>query len=244
VPTASVIPATGGELPSIEGHPALLFERIPGAVQQKPEYPLDLIGPALARIHQVQIDQPLGIEGSFTFDDACMIWLPQFSRYLASPGHDPAIADALKTLVPVVERFNPGPNRAALYARSPSVHCHGDVTPKNVIVADGTARFFDFNNAFYGPRMADVIDGAFEVSLAEKYIELADFGRFDAFIDAYSRGSALTAEEREDIPRWLELIGVIKFTKEVRVMLERPTEALRRRRALAVADYVRSRLAV
>ncbi len=202
------------------------------------------IGAALAQIHQVQIDCSLGVEGHFTFDEMCMIWLPQFSTYLGNPGHEPAIAEALEALLPAVERLNPGPNRAALYGRSPSVHCHGDVTPKNVIVVGGDARFFDFNNAFFGPRMADVIDGALEFSLADKYIDLADFGRFDAFIEAYDRGSSLSPEERADIPRWLELIGVIKFTKELRVMLERPAEALRRRRALAVADYVRSRLAV
>ena len=244
VPTAAVISTAGGELPFVEGHPALLFERIPGSVQQKPEYPLGSIGAALAQIHQVQIDCSLGVEGHFTFDEMCMIWLPQFSTYLGNPGHEPAIAEALQALLPAVERLNPGPNRATLYGRSPSVHCHGDVTPKNVIVVGGDARFFDFNNAFFGPRMADVIDGALEFSLADKYIDLADFGRFDAFIEAYDRGSSLNPEERADIPRWLELIGVIKFTKELRVMLERPAEALRRRRALAVADYVRSRLAV
>jgi len=88
-----------------------------------------------------------------------------------------------------------------------------------------------------------VIDGAFEFSLAEKYIDLADFSRFDAFISHYSAHNPLLAEEQEDLNRWIELIGIIKFTKEIRVLLQRPKEDLRRRRALAIAEFVLARVA-
>jgi Ser/Thr protein kinase RdoA (MazF antagonist) len=243
VSTADIIPTRAGEGEeiTIEGCAALLFERIPGLVQQKPEYPMAEICPMLARIHQVQIDRALDLPSAFTFDEVCMIWLPQFGTYLAMTSHSPEIASMLTALAPLVERYNPGPTRQALYDTSPTVHCHGDVTPKNVIMVDGAAWFFDFNNAFFGPRMTDVIDGAFEFSLAEKYIDLADFARFDAFIGHYQSASALTQAEMEAIPQWLALIGVIKFTKEVRVLMERPTEALRKRRALAIADFVLAR---
>lgn len=227
-----------GEVPVIDGYPALLFERIAGEVQQKPEYPINQIGAALAHIHNVNIATRIDVPQDFLFDDVCMIWLPQFSTYHAMTGLDAEISNALDRLSPIVDRLNPGQNRAALYARSTSVHCHGDVTPKNVIVVDGVPWFFDFNNAFFGPRMADVIDGAFEFSLAEKYIDLADFARFDAFIDCYGRVAKLSGDEMADLPQWLELIGIIKFTKELRVLIEKPGEVLRRRRALAIAEYV------
>ena len=244
VKTAAVVPACGKGDKLVEGFPALLFERISGTVQQKPEYELEKICRALAIMHRVQQDRAFRATQTFTFDEVCMIWLPAFDTYWKQSGHGAEIAGAFLVMNPVAEKYHPGANRLRLYERSAFVHCHGDVTPKNVIVSevDGVC-FFDFNNAFYGPRMADVIDGAFEFSLAEKYIHLADFSRFDAFVDAYSRSNPLTAKEVEDVPRWIELISIIKFAKEIRVMLENPKEELRRGRALAIASFVKSRFA-
>jgi Ser/Thr protein kinase RdoA (MazF antagonist)/predicted nucleotidyltransferase len=241
IPTAGVLQARDSN-PAFEGFPALLFEHIPGNVQQRPEYPLETICAALARMHNVQLKQPLDLPVGFTFDDICMIWLPQYSIYADNSDHSPEIAAAFAGLTPLVDRCNPGENRAGLYEQSPFIHNHGDVTPKNVILTDqGEAIFFDFNNAFYGPRMADVIDGAFEFSLAEKYIHLADFSRFDPFIARYTENAPLTAGEERNLLRWIELVGVIKFTKEIRVMLEQPAEKLRKQRALAIAGFVLSR---
>jgi len=242
ISTAGVIPALQGVDAAIESFPALLFERIPGVVQQRPEYPMERICAALAKIHRVQMERPLELAGDFTFDDICMIWLPQFQIYIKDATLGPEIAQAFVGMAPLVERCSPGDYRATMYARSSNVHNHGDVTPKNVIVGEqGEACFFDFNNAFYGPRMADIIDGAFEFSLAEKYIHLADFARFDAFISHYAASNPLSTKERKDLPKWIELVGVIKFTKEIRVLQERPAEQLRRKRALAIAEFVLSR---
>jgi len=241
VATAGVIRAPQAGDATIEGYSALLFERIPGLAQQRPEYLMEPICAALAQVHLVQLETPLDLEAKFLFDDVCMIWLPLFEEYLRKTDLEPEIALAFDKLAPLAERYFPGEKRAALFEHSPAVHCHGDVTPKNVIVVDGAASFFDFNNAFYGPRMSDVIDGAFEFSLAEKYIHLADFARFDAFVTHYAASYPLTPEELDDLPRWTELLGAIKFTKEIRVLLERPQENLRRKRALAIAEFVLSR---
>lgn len=242
IPTAGVIAAPRGEDAAIEGFPALLFEKIPGVVQQRPEYQLEKIASALAEIHRVQLETPLELPQNFTFDDICMIWLPAFHEFIKNPGLGGDVVKAFSAFAQLIGRYDPGEYRGALYARSPFVHCHGDVTPKNVIVSDeGEACFFDFNNAYFGPRMADLLDGAFEFSLAEKYIHLADFARFDAFIDVYAAHAPLNTEEREDLPRWIELMGIIKFAKEIRVMLERPQEALRRKRALAISEFVLGR---
>jgi len=242
IPTAGIIHAPAGIDTTIEGFSALLFERIPGRVEQRPEYPLDKICSAFAEIHRVQMERPLELDAKFYFDDACMIWLPTFDKYLNSSQQPPEIAKALADLAPLAARWHPGENRDVLFSRSRIVHCHGDVTPKNVIVGEsGEPRFFDFNNAFLGPRMVDVVDGAFEFSLAEKYIHLADFARFDSFIAHYSEHDPLTSEEMQDLPLWISLIGIIKFTKEVRVLLERPHESLRRKRALAIAEFTLTR---
>lgn len=242
LPIAGIRESGAPQPPCIDGAPALLFERIPGEVQQRPEYPLAEIGASLAALHRTQLDAPLDLPESFRFDDMCMIWLPAFDRYLRQPWDDEAITEALARLAPIADRHHPGEHRAALFQRSPALHCHGDVTPKNVIVVDGMAWLFDFNNAFHGPRMADIIDGAFEFSLAEKYFHLADFSRFDRFIDAYAARTPLRQEETKDLQGWTELIGLIKFAKELRVVQQRPkNEKLRRNRAIAIADFVLAR---
>ena len=230
----------------VEELPALLFERIDGSVQQRPEYPIDRIAPALAKIHLTQIKKPLNLDLNFTFDDICMIWLPQFAHYLAKRDFIPEIAAAFALLAPLVEPLHSGQCRGVFYAHSPSVHCHGDVTPKNVIIDNsGQVQFFDFNNAFYGPRIVDVIDGAFEFSLAEKYIHLADFRRFDTFIEQYRQTADLNPEELADLSNWINLIGIIKFTKEVRVATDpsmtKPYN-LRTKRALAIANFLESHI--
>lgn len=243
IPTARVVPIPAGDARVFDGFPTLLFERIPGTVQQRPEYPLERICEALARLHRVQIDSPLELEQDFQFDDICMIWLPQFETLRMRIGYDEAIARAFEKLAVLAASCHPGVNRLKWFTGSIAVHNHGDVNPKNVLYqATGPVWFFDFNNAFFGPRMADIMDGAFEFSLAEKYIHLADFSRFDRFVALYSEHYPLTDAEGADLPHWIALAGIIKFAKEVKMMLEKPHESLRRKRALAIADFVLDRL--
>ncbi|MDP2829174.1 MAG: phosphotransferase [Sulfuricellaceae bacterium] len=244
VPTAGVIPMQEGTVARISGFPALLFERLPGTVCGRPEYPMDKIGAALAEIHHVQMERPLDLPKSFSFEDICGIWLPTFHDYALKQSHSAPVAEAFAKLTPIVRMHKRPKDRAALLSRSISVHNHGDVTPKNVIIdADGNVRFFDFNNAFFGPRLADILDGAFEFSLAEKYIDAADFARFDDFIKHYTSHYPLTSSEYKDLSLWIGLMGVIKFTKEVRVLLDSESDGLRKRRALAIAEFVLAHVA-
>ncbi len=241
IETAGVIPALQEKI-EIAGYPALLFERLSGAIRLHPEYPLDETCAALAAIHQTQIDQPLNLPGNFTYEDICAIWLPLFRNYLSDGRNPPEIASALQQFAPVAERYSSQTLRQALYDGQPYLHNHGDVTPKNVMSTDqGKTILFDFNNAYYGPRIADVLDGAFEFSLAEQYIDLADFARFDGFIAAYEAHSPLTKAERQKLTQWVELAGLIKFTREVRTLLEHPEAELRKKRALAIAGFVLDR---
>ncbi len=239
IATAGVIAVAQGGDAMIEGYPALLFDWINGAAQLKPEYPLDKICAALARVHQVQIDHPLDLSTAFSFEDICSIWLPLFQVYLKDTTLAADVADALSKFVLLHERCNSAEYRNALYVSGPAVHNHGDVTPKNVMTDEhGEAIVFDFNNAYFGPRIADVLDGAFEFSLAEQYIHLADFARFDAFVSAYCAHSPFTDGEMQKLSQWVELVGLIKFTREVRALLEHPGDELRRKRALAIAEFV------
>lgn len=240
--TAGVIPVLHEADSAIEGCPALLFERLHGQAQLKPEYALDKVCAALAKVHHEQIDRPLKLSKDFSFENICVIWLPLFKQYLSESNLGEEISGALARFVPTYERANFARHRKELYASSPLVHNHGDVTPKNFIMDEnGEAIIFDFNNAYFGPRMADVLDGAFEFSLAEQYINLADFARFDAFISNYAAHSSLSKKETQKLPQWIEFVGLIKFTREVRALLEHPGDELRKKRAMAIANYVLSR---
>lgn len=240
MPIAAILRPEEGANATVEGLPALLFERIPGEAKRQPEYQMEAICAALARIHSVQIERALnGVPEGFPYDETCMIWLKAFEAYRKKGQQGAEIDDAFATLAPMAQAYFAHQARAALFARSPWVHCHGDVTPKNVIVGEsGDARFFDFGNGFYGPRMADVVDGAFEFSLAEKYIHLADFSRFDKFVELYSAHCTLSTEEWADLPKWTALVGVIKFAKEVRVRTAKPNDQVRQQRALAIARFL------
>jgi aminoglycoside phosphotransferase (APT) family kinase protein len=243
VRTAAVIPTSLGEIGEVEGFPALLFEHLAGTVCSRPEYPIDKAAAALARIHRVQMQSPLDLEKSFSFEDFTSMWLIAFCDYAGRESNSPEIAELFSRLTPIYkEKFERQEDIGSLMSRSPGVHNHGDVKPKNLMMDEtGEVCFFDFNNAFYGPRMLDILDGAFEFSLAEKYIHLADFSRFDTFIDQYDIHNPFSGTERADMSRWVDFMGIIKFTKEVRVMIDGDADGLRKRRAMAIAGFVLSR---
>lgn len=240
--TAKLFSPKPGADTTLNGFPALLFERVVGAELSRPEYPIDAIAPALAKLHQVQMETPLQLTQAFSFADYCQIWLPQFPIYHQNPTLPPELKATFDQLAPWINQCQEADFLQKLFASSPLVHCHGDVTPRNVIINQaGAACFFDFNNGYYAPRILDLLDGGIEFSLADKYIHLADFARFDAFIAHYTPKNPLTELEIAHLTQWTILLGLIKFTKEIRVLLERPKEQLRRQRAMAIAGFLLSR---
>lgn len=224
---------------TIADTPALLFERLSGKALHKPEYPLEQVAQALAAMHDVQIQQPFVLLQEFAFADTCKIWLPAFLSYAAKSDYSAELKQSFARLRPLAEHFVVDENLHALLTRSVSLHNHGDIAPKNVLLdAQGRACWFDFNNACYGPRMFDILDGAFEFALAENYVDLIDFNRFSRWLSAYRAQCPLTPTETADLSTWIALIGVIKFIKEIRVLLQYPAEAYRQQRALAIAQFV------
>ena len=239
VVTPPTITEHTGDVILIEDSPALLYQFSPGVIRQKPEYPLVDVCKALALIHSVQLESPVALGPEFTFDEACMIWLPQFTTYVERVWDDQELRAMIDQLNGVVQWHHSGSNRGKLFKSSPMVHCHGDVTPKNILWVGDVPWFFDFNNAYFAPKIVDVIDGAFEFSLAEKYVHLCDFSRFSQFIDAYADALPLLETEREDLNLWIQLIGIIKFTKELRMLLQSKKHfQFRKKRALAIAQHV------
>ena len=174
VHTAPIIPTHTNKVETIEGWPAVLFEWLHGEIRKEPEYPLEQIAQGLAELHQTQIDQPLDLPATFLFEDFCSMWLNALQDYSRKSFGSQVINQTIAEFAPKALTYTPI-ERNRLTERSPEVHCHADVAPKNIMLGiDHKASYFDFNNAFFGPRISDVIDGAYELSLAEKYIDKAD----------------------------------------------------------------------
>lgn len=213
IDTAAIHPMVdGGLATTIAGHPAILFEQLVGALVQRDDCPLENIVAALARMHVVQLERPLAVDTGFHFDDAVMVWLPLFHSYRFDLSIETEITSVLNRFAPLVEALNVGEQREILFYRTPSVHCHGDVSPRNVIMdSAGKVWLFDFNHAFYGPRLADVVDGAFQ-------FHLADFAPFDAFLNKYLQVLPLSGEELADMPDWIALVGIMRLAKAVSVL--------------------------
>ena len=213
IPIAAIQPMLDGELiATIDGHPALLFEEMSGSILQRDKSGLQCAVSALVQLHAVQLEQPLAVETGFHFDDACMIWLPLFHQYRFDGETDEEVVQLLNRYAPLMDELNAGERRGELFAGSPSIHCHGDVRTENMMSdTAASVRLFDFNNAFYGPRIVDVIDGAFQFAMENTLF-------FDQFLDAYMHRLPLTDEEQESLGKWIALVGVMEMAKQVLVL--------------------------
>ncbi len=239
IPTPALHKSLQGLTASIDGHEAILFEYFDGCVCETLDYPIDQAAAALARIHQVQLEAPLDLPVQFTYEGLCKIWLPYFGRSRQSKDLPPELADACTLFTVSAAHFANPDIRSALLGRSPHVHCHGDVKPRNLIQhTDGSVAWFDFDNALYAPRIVDVIDGGVTFALAEQHIRYADFNRCDAFLNAYRQHGALTVSESADLDDWLQLGCLLHFTRELTTWVYTKDE-IRRKRALAIANYVK-----
>ncbi len=240
VKTARVIATRSGETVFINDCPALLFDYIAGNVLKKPPYDIGGMAAALASFHNVQKRAAIDENTEFDFRHTADMWLNYYNEKCRETN--------LPEIVPYIPAIN------AIYAGlkgdeifhklltlSESLHNHGDVAPKNFITTDDQEKvLFDFNNAFYGPKIADVLDGAFEVALSEKYMDLIDFSRFHEFIAAYRQHSQLAEFEVENMNHWINFIGIIKFAKEVRAIKGKSSRKLRVARARGIAEFLKN----
>lgn len=235
VPVPSIL-STRGAL--VDGLPAIAFERIRGRVVDQPPYPLPDIAQTLAVLHQTQRDGPLTISSNFPFDQVWGIWTKSFHKHLHHPSLSAELVSQQEKLRIFVDRLITNQPEKGLFTTSPALHLHGDVTPRNFILG-GHLFIFDFNNAYFGPRMIDVLDGAFEFSLSSRIPRTDDF---DAFIDHYQKYSSLEDSERSYLSDWILVVGFIKFAKEIKMITENNNAPSRESRALQIADCIFSKV--
>lgn len=240
VGTAAVVPQANGEMVAmLDDAPALLFDWLPGERCKRPEYPLDRVAEAVAEYHLRQIENPIPLAPDFLFDQTWDIWRDTFKRYQDSDAFPEALSSRLKTLAPMLDETDKAYQELQATNPLPQLHCHGDLAPKNVMIQkDGRAVLFDLNNAFYGSRLFDLVDTAYEFALAEKYVKLIDFRRFKQIIDRYCALAPLNEAEKRMLPLVVRLFGLLKFTKELRGYEEVNGSTMRTARALAIARFL------
>ncbi len=227
----------------INGSPAVLFEKLDGEELTPPHYPVAEAAQALAHYHVLQIDNDVKLDTDFTFDPTVDIWHVEFERFAGESEGDEKLVVAFDALRQVHTGLKETYGRISGQPEVRQVHNHGDVQPRNFIMMDGTPWLFDFQNAFHGPRIFDLVEGAIEFSWGLKDPKDNDFQRYDEFVAAYIDATVLSDAERDSLNDALKVIGTIKFIKEVRMIKgDAGKNNLRRRRALDLADFMRRRL--
>lgn len=244
VATAAVIETTGGNgVFEVEGHPAILFHRLEGQEVVENDYPTRESAEALARFHAVQMESPVDLSQDFSFDGVFDLWRVEFHRFAGEVTHDEELTAAFKALEGTYDDLEQIYKTVTGRKDIAWVHNHGDVQPRNVIMKDGTAQLFDFQNAFFGPRLFDLVEGGIEFSWGFKHAKFNNFNHFDRFVEGYVEHSPLSEAEHACLNDAIRILGLIKFIKEVR-MIKGATnpDNLRRLRALDLARFMESRL--
>ena len=243
VPIAKVLPTKSFDsVFEFDSAPALLFERLIGDEIVFPPYPTVECAKALAVLHAAQLDNPIKTKNKFSFDHTFKMWHVEFERFRGETKADTELATCFDKLAPIhadMENIYGELNKRKL----PKLHNHGDVQPRNIIMRNGTPVWFDLQNAFYGSRLYDIVDGAIEFSWGFKRPEDTDFARFDEFVNAYKEAADLSAAEETSFDDVLRIYGLIEFIKEVR-MIKGDTNInnLRRRRAVDLANFMLTRV--
>ncbi|MFM7786452.1 MAG: phosphotransferase, partial [Gammaproteobacteria bacterium] len=116
------------------------------------------------------------------------------------------------------------------------VHCHGDVCPRNFFFTPGGAILHDYQMFAWGPRLADVAEGALEFGLLNEAIDLL---RVRSFIDGYHAKGSLDTGEIDSLPRMLVLQCAFRLARMLRVSLDFGYP-LNERRMRAFADFAES----
>jgi len=242
VHTAKIIKdKAGNQFVLVEKTPAILYHYEEGKVFKTPDstFPIKQAVKVISNLHQYQLKKPLTLPHNFTLEDAYNMWLPLYVPYKDKFKDDKSLSGCFERLELIVRQAEKIFQKMADESSIPWLHNHGDVMPRNFIVSQDKAILIDFQNAFYAPRLVDIIDGAYEFSLASKQEKDIDFTRFNEFIKIYQSYVELTVLEKNRLDDMIKLCGVIKFLKEIRMMKENQSKTnIRRVRAIGIAQFL------
>ncbi len=242
VPTAPVIPTNDGKnVFMVGGHAAVMFGKLKGIEGGEPNFPVLETAKALARFHDAQIKKSIDIKPAFSFDQVFDLWRVEFHRFADESKDDEKLSENFLKLGKIHKYLEKTYTGLVKKKEIVWLHNHGDITPRNVFLNGGVTYLFDFQNAFYGPRLFDIVEGGIEFSWGAKDAKYNDFKRFDQFLTCYRKESTLSPAEEKGLEAAIKILGIIKFIKEVRMIKGAKNDNnLRRLRALDLADFLLS----
>ncbi len=236
-----LVPTKDGEdFVIVDGDPAFLIRPFDKAAADAPPVGLCEAARGLADIHDPQLGRLVEIDPKFSFDDVMATWSDAFWRFEKRFADDAELAAGFARLR---SRHLSSSRKHRELLRRPgvkAVHVHGDVQPRNVMRSGDTIMWFDYQNAYWGPRIYDVAEGALEFALAPASGSgNTEEERFVEFVRCYDNRSALSADERVGLPDAIAIVGTVKFVKEVRMIKDDRQPANGRRvRALALCGLL------
>ena len=174
---------------------------------------------ALAHIHRA-LPADASVSRAYTFRESVAYWMRDLQDLAARYTQDPRLLEAFGLVIAAAST-----SRAVIEksAETVCVHCHGDVTPRNIMFVDGKALFCDFQAGHLAPRIADIAEGAVEFGFREAAAKI-DPERVQAFIGAYEREEALPSAEHALLRDMLVLHVAMKLGRLLRMQLNLRTK--------------------
>jgi Ser/Thr protein kinase RdoA (MazF antagonist) len=173
----------------------------------------------LARIHRA-LPADASVTKAYTFRESAAYWLRDLRDLAARYTQDAGLLTSFDTIIPAAAGAR---SRIEASGELMWVHCHGDVTPRNVMFVNDQAVFCDFQAAHFGPRIADIAEGAIEFAFSEATGAI-DHERIRAFIRDYEREQPLSPPERVLLQDMLTLHVAIKLGRLLRMQVQLRTK--------------------
>lgn len=168
----------------------------------------------LARVNKA-LPADVATTEAYRFAESLSFWLADFASLPEKFTDDESMRRQFESLVPTILSTR---NRIEGAEELSWIHCHGDVTPRNMLFVKGKGLLYDFQAAHYGPRIADVAEGALEFAFRDKSASI-DTAALEAFIAAYDREYPLSSHERAHLPTMMFLHAAIKLGRLMRMQV-------------------------
>ncbi len=200
LPVSSPIANSAGDWITERGRDkVVLFQYVAGFfVGKAKEQEARTSGALLARLHTSLADHVSVCQGKFDIRRPLFLWLKEYEKYRKNGtiGEGPDSAPFRQELEKLA---------------SWSVHCHGDVSPRNYLFTrEGDCAMIDFQNLGYGPAVIDLTDGMVEFASQDGAFH---WEVLRAFRKGYEEVRHLADDEVEALENLLACHLIIKQTR-------------------------------
>jgi Ser/Thr protein kinase RdoA (MazF antagonist) len=169
---------------------------------------------ALASLHQA-LPASVATTEAYRLRESLDFWLGDLASLPSRFSEDAGLRERLAALAP---RIGPARSLVEQDPTIPWIHCHGDVTPRNVMFVRGNALFYDFQAALYAPRITDIAEGALEFAFQNQGACIQR-GSCDTFLSAYEAVCPLVPAEKDLLPTMMFLHAAVKLGRLMRMQV-------------------------